>query len=541
MAALIVPPPAPPDDPIPWFTERLRRAGGFAPIGADGSRVRRDGDSIAAVLTVLTQAVAALHDDDHPYRVVFNKASASAGTDLEGKMVEVGSKPLSDPALTDGQMAAVMAGLVLHEVGHICYSRQYTGSVNRAFGGAENVTGAIRTLSNLAADCHDEAAAMALFPGLAPAIAVTLWWVSGKGEAERRLCSEALQRSAVDRVNLAIAATRYPWQVEWDTVEALEWLDWWTDWARRAHDAGEPKEHAAMVVEAIAKVRAFVPRKEPSQTPIPDEPEGAPEEDADEGEDEGDGSSGESEDAEDEDAPEGDEPGDGDSDEDEGEGEDAEGEPQDEGEPEGSDEGPDGDEPEDDGDESDGSDEPADAPGGKDEDEDGEDADGGSEPVQSRDMSDGDEDEGEGEGEDGADGQPGGAEDRSDDEPEDPTDEDEDPTHTSGGGVTEHTDKGSLASDMSDWEQSNALREENTYQRGMQDPCAADAAKAMYTDQRLQMQAEAALKGTREGARARVYNHAASRYFESYTHGGKRGHVVRMVPRVKGNQWGFDL
>ena len=269
----------PSQNPLPWATEALDRAGAFDEIEEEMFDYRTDqyvtnkrpsDHGASALLDVLTSTVAALHDDAKAYRVLLNKDAASAGTLLERRIVEVGSKPMSDTDLTDGQKAAVMMGLALHEVGHIRYSRAYRGAITRLFG-AGNVTGAISTLSNLAADCHDEAEAMDAFPGLAPAIAVTLWWVGGKGSESHDV---DLDHSVQHRVNAAIAATRYPWQVDWpDTIGGAEWLEWWVDWAKRARQAGQPKVHAAIVQEAIEKVRDFTPTPDQPQPDQPQQPQ----------------------------------------------------------------------------------------------------------------------------------------------------------------------------------------------------------------------------------------------------------------------------
>lgn len=275
-------------DPLPWITQIMARAGAFAvteehvgewyydeSAGAykRGGKPRRvmTGQAAAAVLDVLTQAVSALHDDAKPYIVLLDPKHATAATMLERRVVQVGSRPMNDEALTDGQRAAVMAGLALHEVGHIRYARQYSAAVTKRFPGA--ITGAIRTISNIAADLHDETEACRVFPGLAPAVAVTLWWVGNKGRSTGRKVSEMLRTSAAERVNAAINATRYPWQVEWDTVEARQWREWWTEWAERATHADSPKDHAEMVAEGIAKIRE-INFPEGNEPPIIDEPIG---------------------------------------------------------------------------------------------------------------------------------------------------------------------------------------------------------------------------------------------------------------------------
>ena len=266
----------PADDPVPWVTERMRKAGAFAkpdPLGLFPAH------AVVALLDILTETVSALHDDAKPYRVILSQHSASAATALNAKLVEIGSKPWRDRDLTDGQKAAIMVGLALHEVGHIRFAQNNTRALNAQFGSA-NVTPAIMTLSNLASDHHDERAARDLFPGLSDAIRPVMWWVGDKGmrSYDWRDVDAKLNESIAERVNLAIAATRYPWQCEWTSGDGRTWLAWWADWAKRATLTRRPKDHALIVQEAIDKVRAFTPTHtpppQPPQPPGPCPPEG---------------------------------------------------------------------------------------------------------------------------------------------------------------------------------------------------------------------------------------------------------------------------
>lgn len=264
----------PTSDPIPWVTERLRKVGAFNTQTEEVysyrdqsyTDVERPSDyAVAALLDVLTQTVSALHDDAKSYTVILNKAAATAGTLLEKRVVEVGSKPWRDAALTEGQKAAVMAGLALHEVGHIRYGRGWKAALTRHFGQSK-VTPAILSLSNLAADCHDEAEVIAAFPGLADAIPVTLWWVADKGVSKPL----GPLGTVPERVNAAISAARYSWSVDWDgSAEQTEWRQWWAAWAIRARQADRPSDHAVVVAEAIAKCRDIPAREEPPQQEQP--------------------------------------------------------------------------------------------------------------------------------------------------------------------------------------------------------------------------------------------------------------------------------
>ena len=267
----------PADDPVPWVTQRMVKSGAFAITTTVDGREKMTGHAVSALLDILTETVSALHDDAKPYRVILSQAAATAGTQLNAKMVEIGSKPWRDKDLTDGQRAAVMAGLVLHEVGHIRFAQQYTRALNVRFG-AGKVTHAIMALSNLAADCHDEHKVCDLFPGLSDAIRPTLWWVGDKGMRSNDVFEvhTLLKQSIASRVNLAIAATRYPWQCDWSSPDGQAWLAWWRAWGKRAQSYKRPTDHAAIVQEAIDYVRAFTPSPTPPPPPPPKPPVGPP-------------------------------------------------------------------------------------------------------------------------------------------------------------------------------------------------------------------------------------------------------------------------
>lgn len=249
--------PQPPSaDPLPWVTAQMRRGRVFDRRLSDATRMR-------AALDVLTRNVSALHDD-HPYRVVLSKSLSTAGTAYRERLVIVGSKPLYDDDLTEGQQAAVVMGLVLHEVGHVRWGREYDDALERSPVGNSKVVGSI---SNLAADMHNERAAMDLFPGLAHAVEVAMWWVD---KQQPRMDIDLT--TVAGRCNAALAAARYPWTVDWSGHP--DWLATWTDWARRAEQSGSPKQHVAIVSEALDIIRDL-PDPEPQAQQ--DDPDGEPE------------------------------------------------------------------------------------------------------------------------------------------------------------------------------------------------------------------------------------------------------------------------
>ena len=477
-SALIAPTP----DPVPWVTAQMTRAGVFDTTTSDARRVK-------GALDVLTRSVSALQDEGTPYRVVLDKAVATAGTDNRNRLVQVGSKPLYDTSLTTGQQAAVLLGLVLHEVGHIRYARDYPAALRRY--GIEQ-TGAVGAISNLAADHHNEAEAMRLFPGLAHAVEVTMWWVS------RSIGDPVIDLSAdiSHRVNAAIAATRYPWRVDWDASPDLrEWADWWTEWAGRAEREGKPKQHADLVAEAMAKVRDL-PDPEPEPEPADDGDDETPTTDPDDTDDDPqDGPTG------DDDGPEGDD-GDGDDGDDTDDGDDDTGsesgddEGTDEGDPEdGTDDGTDGD---DDGD-----------PKGEG-DDDGDDADDGDDPTDDTgtgdapDWSDDPTDTDDGDPSDGAEGDP---DDGDDDGPTDSTGDGDD--GEPGDGQDKAGDPDSDTGATGTPTDIDRLNEDGD---DIEEACAAKAARDDGEDDFLQGQVESILASERLAQGVRRYHHSSSKY-----------------------------
>jgi hypothetical protein len=435
-------------------------------------------DAVVALLDILTETVSALHDDAKPYRVILSERSASAATALEAKLVEIGSKPWRDDDLTEGQRAAVMAGLALHEVGHIRFSQQYTRALNAQFG-TQNITNAIRTLSNLAADCHDELAARRLFPGLSDAIRPVLWWCGDKGmrRFDAYEADEMLTRSIADRVNLAIAAVRYPWQVDWSSPDGQTWMTWWTAWGKRAQSYVRPKDHAAIVQEAIDYVRAFTPTQPPQPPPPP--PPRPPK-----GKGEGPGPGGR---PMDDDEPPTEKPDGGGKGEGKGEG----------GDESDDDDGGGGAEPPDDPldeDIDDGGDDPSDFDDEDDSDDDSDDDEEGKDPTEEPVVDD--------------------------PKPNNPKDDSDEPIDITQGSLGQEEDADSSFDDREDSD--------------MDDPCATDKSKDPVSDAVLQSEYEKAQRGTREGLRRRRYVHQSSRW-------GRQagGRVVTSHPR-KGGRWVSD-
>lgn len=441
-------PIAPPADPLPWVTAQMQR-------GLVFDRRRSDANRMRAALDVLTANVAALHDT-HPYRVVLSKNLTTAGTSYDERLILVGSKPLNDDTLTDGQKAAVTMGLVLHEIGHVRWAAEYDRALEASPIGNSKVVGAI---SNLAADMHNERAAMDLFPGLAYAVEVAMWWV------DKQQPDVTIDLTTVaGRANAALAACRYPWRLPADTP--ADWRSTWADWAARAEQAGSPEAHVAIVSEALAIIRDLPPEPETPTPPTPpaDEPTQGDDEPGDESDD--DDETGDPSPGDDGEPQDGDEP----SDDDGGSDADDDEQGDDEGQPSGA--GDDTDETGDDEGQDD----------GLDSDGDGDDA-----SDQTGEGESGDE-SGEGEG-DGDDADDGGDNDASDtshaDEPGD------------GGGMGSPADADPYDENSDD----------------LLDSCPGDTARD-WDDDRTQADINAQLLSERTSGTTFTYRHSSSRYDE---------------------------
>lgn len=257
MSRTAAPIPTPSKDPVPWVTTRLRGTG-----IAGGPANRMDGETAARLLDVLTSSVAALQDDTHPYRVVLS-SGGTAATDLANRIVQVSAEAMFDVDLTPGQRASILMGLVLHEVGHIRYHRDTLPLVQATFG---QPTRALSSISNIAADLHDERLAKQAFPGAADCVGVTLWYVGGKGQKARRSLDAALTTYA-GRINALVGITRYPFNVVVDTPAAERFARWARAWARRCERSHTAAAHVARIREALNVIG------HPDETPDePDEP-----------------------------------------------------------------------------------------------------------------------------------------------------------------------------------------------------------------------------------------------------------------------------
>jgi len=303
--------------------------------------------ALAAVVNSVTSSVQALHADHDTYSVVFSKIS-SAGTDHDHRTVQIGTSVLLNPNLTEGERAAGLVGIALHETGHINHSQPYGKAVRDHWKGSPLLPKAY-SLHNVGDDNRIEALQLEEFPALTAALECTAYLmfqqVVDQLEEQGKVAPfQPDMKSAKGRENALKMGTRYPSTVDWTGHdESLAFIRGWAESMSAAHT---PKEHVSLIEEALEWI-ADLPEAEEEPQPTEggdegeesDEPpteggeKGEPKEgnpgDA-EGDDE-DGDGGDAEGDDEESGADGDTEGDTEG-EGEGEGEDADSEPTDDGE-----------------------------------------------------------------------------------------------------------------------------------------------------------------------------------------------------------------
>jgi hypothetical protein len=192
-------PASPGPDPVPWLTETWERAGCFAlpsPQVISALREAKERGSkldafsvetktLATILDTVRSTVASIHDDPHTFGVQFG-SQVIAMTEFDKFLVTIGSRALSDESLTNGQRAAILTGLALHETGHVSFSLAFTKAIEGAFGGTPDA-GLAFGLANVGEDNRIERLQRSRFGGLIVAHDTATWYVS---KTDRRLHGE---------------------------------------------------------------------------------------------------------------------------------------------------------------------------------------------------------------------------------------------------------------------------------------------------------------------------------------------------------------
>ncbi len=283
--------PAKPDaDPIPWLTDLWDRSGCFRmdPAEAIESLTRKtsggimthrvsgsaafeaDASTVAAIVAATTSAVAALHADKSLYRATFDSAVSTAGTSYDQKLVVIGAKPLTDPALTNGQRAAIVAGASLHETGHINHSQAFGDAVDKVWPDDHPDKSLVESASNIGDDNRIEARQLDTYGGLVAALEAATWYFSriqaeGLIAAGYPVPAPVFLDTIENRRRAFILALRVPWLGEWSGSETE--LDYLLGLRDRFIQTDSPKVHVDLVREAVEWIKTvpMAPANQPTE------------------------------------------------------------------------------------------------------------------------------------------------------------------------------------------------------------------------------------------------------------------------------------
>ena len=282
-----------PEDPIPWLTERFREAGCFS--------TTEPVEMLSLFQGAIQSTVNAMSDNSKPYAVKYSAEHGSAYTDGKSHLVVIGTKPLLDPTLTDGQRAALLLAVTGHEVGHVRWSVSMQDRLEKHYAGNPHKSAWAAQVFNILHDIHLEHWQQVDFPPMVPALAMKARYFSAPWTLD-------LSRPQT-RYGALIQATLYPHATDWSSPEGREFKAWADSWAERARGkaARRFKDALALIEEALTRLRYDeTPEPPPEDGPKPtgepgeDEPEDGEDEDGegtgtdgedDESEPEGDGSS----------------------------------------------------------------------------------------------------------------------------------------------------------------------------------------------------------------------------------------------------------
>ena len=274
-------------DPLPWLTQRFRDAGVFS---EDTSTVAY----MAGFLGACQSIVNAMSDNAKSYVVRYSTEHGSAYTDGKKQQVVIGTKPILDPSLTDGQRAAITLALAAHEVGHVRWSVTMQTRLEAHYGDDPHRKAWAMQVWNIAHDIHLEHWQVEDFPTLEAIFAL-------KGLYFARPWNLDLSRPQT-RYGALINATLYPHATDWTSPEGAAFKEWADGWRKRCtlKSARRTKDLIALIDEALDYLRYDeTPEPPPEDGPKPSG-EGEESEDEDE-DDDGDGSAGTGEDGFDED------------------------------------------------------------------------------------------------------------------------------------------------------------------------------------------------------------------------------------------------
>lgn len=291
------------------FTQKLGDAPSVWPTDTD-----EQAELAVKVLDAVQVIVDVLVDEGVQYEASF-AATGSAYTDHQRRRIAVSAKPLLEGGRPLDEVAAIIAGFVVHEIGHTKERERELGALLKAEWPGKVTP---HRLSNILSDVRLEATAIARFAGLRDVFVPTMVWVA---EATCPTHDIAYGKTLHERINFVGQAVRYAPFVSFAADEETQrQLRWWQEWG--AVDATTDNETMLRLVrEGIERIKQGAeyepePPVEDGQgggSPDDEPSQGTPDDDLDEPTEGGDGE-GEDADGEDGDTEGGDDDTEGDAD-----------------------------------------------------------------------------------------------------------------------------------------------------------------------------------------------------------------------------------
>jgi hypothetical protein len=223
-----------------------------------------DAQSVETVLAGVTSIVNAMAGGDH-YAVMLSGQVSTAGTDLQAKRVGITTAALVDQRLTLLERLGVTTAMGVHEAGHTRISAPMGRAVAKAFRAESRVVyERAQTLSNIGDDERLEYQTSQRWPTYTGLFSLGAWWITQR--YPRGMVTRAPQ-TRQEALNLGLAAIRYLRWTQWgsDPLMLAE-RAWWRAWGDRMKVADKPKDHVALIREALDHIEPL-----PEERPEPGE------------------------------------------------------------------------------------------------------------------------------------------------------------------------------------------------------------------------------------------------------------------------------
>jgi hypothetical protein len=203
-----------------------------------------------------------LMDEGMRYRVGFADLD-TAYSDHTLRQIVISAKPMTEGGRPFDEIAAIMTGFAVHEIGHT-KNRElaFSKAVHAEWPG--KVTP--HRLANILGDVRLEAAIVARFAGLRDVFVPTMVWVADKVSPKHEI---AYGKTLHDRLNFVGQAVRYPDVTKFAAdPETQSQLRWWQDWGA-VDDGTDNDAMLQRVRDGLARVRDGA-EHEPVAPPPPD-------------------------------------------------------------------------------------------------------------------------------------------------------------------------------------------------------------------------------------------------------------------------------